>query len=41
MADVIDDGLAYLTQEDLQAIADYIMTLPAIRHEIAADDSGG
>lgn len=45
MADVIDDGLAYLTQEDLQAIADYIMTLPAIRHEITDDggdnDGGG
>jgi mono/diheme cytochrome c family protein len=43
MTDVIDDGLAYLTPEDLQAVAEYIMTLPAIQHEITddGDDNDG
>lgn len=40
MSEVIDDGLAYLTPGDLQAIAEYMMTLPAIRHEIGDDDAG-
>jgi mono/diheme cytochrome c family protein len=34
MADVIDDGLSYLTAEDRQAVAEFIMTLPAIRHDV-------
>ena len=37
MAGVIDNGLKYLTREDLQAIAEYIMTLPPIRHEVGGD----
>ena len=40
MADVIDDGLAFLTPEDLQAIAEYITTLPAIEHRIGDEDGG-
>jgi len=34
MADVIEDGLEYLTDEDLIAIAEYIMSLPPIEHEV-------
>lgn len=41
MVDVIGDGLKYLSAEDLQAIAEFIMTLPAIRHDVGADDGGG
>jgi len=41
MVDVIDDGLKYLTPEDLQAIAEYITTLPAIEHAIGDEDGGG
>lgn len=33
MADVIDDGLRYLTDADRRAIAAYILSLPAIEHE--------
>jgi mono/diheme cytochrome c family protein len=32
MADVIDDGLSHLRKGDLQAIADYVRTLPPIEH---------
>ena len=41
MSEVIDDGLAYLTAEDVQAIAEFIVTLPATRHDIGDDDAGG
>ena len=45
MADVIDNGLAYLTPEDVQAIVEYIITLPAIAHSVddgnGDEDSGG
>jgi mono/diheme cytochrome c family protein len=34
MAGVIDDGLKHLTREDLQAIAEFIMSLPPVRHEV-------
>jgi mono/diheme cytochrome c family protein len=34
MAEVIDEGLRYLTKEDLQAIARYIHTLPPIEHAV-------
>lgn len=34
MASIIDDGLKYLTREDIDAIAEYIMALPAIRHDM-------
>ena len=34
MAEFIDDGLSHLTQSDLQAIAEYIRSLPPIEHEI-------
>jgi hypothetical protein len=35
MADVIDDGLKYLSAEDLQAIAEFITTLPPIKHDVS------
>jgi mono/diheme cytochrome c family protein len=35
MADVIDDGLKYLSPEDLQAIAEFITTLPPIKHDVS------
>ncbi len=38
MADVIDDGLAFLTPEDLQVIVEYLTTLPAIEHRIGDED---
>jgi mono/diheme cytochrome c family protein len=38
MADVIDDGLSRLTPEDLNAIAEFIMTLTPIRNEIDGGD---
>lgn len=41
MANVIGDGLKYLSAEDLQDIAEFIMTLPAIRHQIGGGDAGG
>jgi mono/diheme cytochrome c family protein len=41
MADVIDDGLEYLTPEDIDAIAEYITTLPAIENRISGEDGGG
>jgi len=41
MADVIDDGLEYLTPEDIDAIAEYITTLPAIENRISGEDVGG
>ena len=34
MARVIDDGLKYLTEEDLNAIAEFIMSLPPIEHDV-------
>ena len=34
MASVIEDGLEYLTEEDLDAIAEFIMTLPPIEHDV-------
>lgn len=34
MAAVIEDGLEYLTEEDLDAIAEFIMTLPPIEHDV-------
>ena len=34
MAEFIDDGLSHLRKEDLQAIAEYIKTLPAIEHSL-------
>jgi mono/diheme cytochrome c family protein len=34
MADVIDNGLEYLSAEDLDAIAEFIMTVPAIAHDV-------
>lgn len=39
MAEVIDDGLKYLNREDLDAIAEFIMTLPPIRHDVDAEES--
>lgn len=33
MAEIIDSGLAYLKPRDLDAIAEFIMALPPIRHE--------
>ena len=34
MAEVIDEGLRYLSQDDLRAIARYIHTLPPIEHAV-------
>lgn len=34
MVKVIDDGLRYLTEDDLNAIAEYIRALPPIEHEV-------
>lgn len=34
MAEVIDHGLRYLTREDRQAIAAYVLSLPAIEHAV-------
>jgi mono/diheme cytochrome c family protein len=41
MASVIDDGLKYLSKEDVQAIAEFIMSLPPISHDMSGDGSGG
>ena len=38
MTDVIDDGLSHLTPEDLNAIAEFIMTLTPIRNAIDGGD---
>ena len=35
MAEVIDSGLQYLPKADLEAIADYIMALPPVRHRVS------
>lgn len=35
MADVIDDGLSHLRKEDLQAIAEFVHTLPPIEHAMS------
>jgi hypothetical protein len=40
MADVIGDGLKYLTPEDVQAIAEFVMTLPPITHDVSGAKSG-
>lgn len=34
MAGVIDNGLKYLSAEDLQVIAEFITTLPPIKHDV-------
>lgn len=34
MAEVIDNGLHYLTKEDLRAIAAYVLSLPPIEHQV-------
>jgi mono/diheme cytochrome c family protein len=34
MREVVDDGLKYLSKDDLQAIADYLFAQPAIHHEM-------
>jgi mono/diheme cytochrome c family protein len=34
MAEVIDNGLKYLRKEDLEAIADYVLSQPAIEHVV-------
>jgi len=34
MAEVIDNGLRYLKKEDLQAIAEYIRSLPPVEHAV-------
>ena len=34
MAEVIDDGLKHLTDDDLEAIAVYVKTLPAVHHKV-------
>jgi mono/diheme cytochrome c family protein len=35
MREVVDDGLKYLSEDDLRAIADYLSAQPAIVHEVA------
>ena len=35
MCEVVEDGLKYLSQDDLEAIADYLLAQPAIVHEVA------
>jgi hypothetical protein len=34
MAEAIDGGYRYLSGEDRQAIAEYILSLPPIRHKV-------
>ena len=34
MREVVDDGLKYLSEDDLQAIADYLFAQPGIHHEV-------
>jgi mono/diheme cytochrome c family protein len=34
MREVVEDGLKYLTKDDLRAIADYLFAQPAIVHEV-------
>jgi len=34
MREVVDDGLKYLSKDDLQAIADYLFAQPGIHHEV-------
>ncbi len=34
MAEAIDDGLTYLTDEDLDAIATYLKSIPPIEHKV-------
>jgi len=38
MVSVIDDGLAYLTRDDVEAIAEFIMSLPPIAHEVGGGE---
>jgi hypothetical protein len=35
MREVMDDGLKYLSEDDLRAIADYLFAEPAIIHDVA------
>ena len=35
MAEVIDNGLKYLTREDAEALATYIRNLPPIEHAVS------
>lgn len=39
MAEVIDNGLQYLRKEDLQAIAEYVLSLPPIEHAVRKADT--
>lgn len=41
MADVIDDGLRYLDDADVQAIVDYVRSLTPIEHAIERKKTGG
>jgi hypothetical protein len=34
MREVVEDGLKYLSPDDLEAIADYLFAQPAIVHEV-------
>ena len=34
MAEVVDEGLQYLKQEDLRAIAHYVLSLPSVEHAV-------
>lgn len=38
MASVIGDGLEYLSKEDVQAIAEFVMSLPPISHDVSGKD---
>jgi hypothetical protein len=37
MAEVIDDGLRYLNDADLDAIATYVLALPPVSNPLARD----
>lgn len=39
MASVIDQGTSHLGDEDRQALAAYILSLPPIRHELRAREA--
>ena len=34
MREVVEDGLKYMSEDDLRAIADYLFAQPAIHHEV-------
>ncbi|MGF1610793.1 MAG: c-type cytochrome [Kiloniellales bacterium] len=41
MAEAVDDSYSHLSDEDLGAIAEYVLSLPPIKHQVERRSSGG